>query len=114
LLQTNASTLLRLLDIYIHRRKIIEESYNDLFLGETFALEEEVKTDLKLHSCRNLQRGVRSFRYMVTRHPLHFFKEWIEQKGIVPAEDMSLNKGRRVKMIGWYMTSKRIKQEAVR
>jgi DNA polymerase III alpha subunit len=46
---------------------------------------------------------------MVTRHPLHFFKEWIEQPGIVPAKDMLRNRGRRVKMIGWYMTSKRIK-----
>jgi len=29
--QTAPTTLLRLLDIYIHRRKIIEESYNDAF-----------------------------------------------------------------------------------
>jgi len=46
---------------------------------------------------------------MVTRHPLHFFKQWIEQPGIVQAKNMYRFKGRRVKMIGWYMTSKRIK-----
>jgi len=38
-------TLMRLLDVYLHRRRIIEESYNDLFIRETFKLEEEVKTD---------------------------------------------------------------------
>src|SRR3970282_3044201 len=47
--------------------------------------------------------------YMVTRHPLHFFREWTDAKGIVFAKDMKRNKGRKVQMIGWYMTSKRIK-----
>jgi DNA polymerase III alpha subunit len=50
-----------------------------------------------------------TFGYMVTRHPLYFFKEWIEQPGIVLARNMFRYRGRRVKMIGWYMTSKRIK-----
>ena len=105
-------TLLRLLDIYIHRRKIIEESYNDLFLSETFALEEEVKTDMNYTLAGICKEEYEAFGYMVTRHPLHFFKEWIEQKGIIPAKDMQRNKGRRVKMIGWYMTSKRIKTKS--
>ncbi|MBE0571035.1 MAG: hypothetical protein IH618_05770 [Ignavibacteriaceae bacterium] len=105
-------TLLRLLDIYIHRRKIIEESYNDLFLRETFALEEEVKTDLNYTLAGICKEEYEAFGYMITRHPLHFFKEWIEQKGVVPAKDMLRNKGRRVKMIGWYMTSKRIKTKS--
>ena len=66
-------TLLRLLDIYIHRRKIIEESYNDLFLSETFALEEEVKTDINYTLAGICNEEYESFGYMVTRHPLHFF-----------------------------------------
>jgi DNA polymerase III alpha subunit len=102
-------TLLRLLDIYIHRRKIIEESYNDLFIRETFALEEEVKTNLNYTLAGICKEEYEAFNYMITRHPLHFFKEWIEQRGVVFAKDMFRNKGRRVKMIGWYMTSKRIK-----
>jgi len=105
-------TLLRLLDIYIHRRKIIEESYNDLFLSETFALEEEVKTDLNYTLAGICKEEYEAFGYMITRHPLHFFKEWIDQKGIIPAKDMQRNKGRRVKMVGWYMTSKRIKTKS--
>ena len=102
-------TLLRLLDIYFHRRKIIDENYSDLFLRETFALEEEVKTDMNYTLAGICREEYEAFGYMITRHPLHFFREWTDAKGIVLAKDMKGNKGRRVKMIGWYMTSKRIK-----
>ena len=102
-------TLMRLLDVYLHRRRIIEESYNDLFIRETFKLEEEVKTDQNYSLAGICKEEYEAFGYMVTRHPLHFFKEWIDQPGIILARDMFRNRGRRVKMIGWYMTSKRIK-----
>ncbi len=102
-------TLMRLLDVYLHRRKIIEESYNDLFMSETFKLEEEVKTNENYSLAGICKEEYEAFNYMVTRHPLYFFKEWIDKPGIVLAKDMLRNKGRRVKMIGWYMTSKRIK-----
>lgn len=102
-------TLMRLLDVYLHRRKIIEESYNDLFMNETFKLENEVKTDENYSLAGICKEEYEAFGYMVTRHPLHFFKEWIEQPGVVLAKDMNRNRGKRVKMIGWYMTSKRIK-----
>jgi DNA polymerase III alpha subunit len=102
-------TLMRLLDVYLHRRKIIDESYNDLFMNETFKLENEVKTDENYSLAGICKEEYEAFSYMVTRHPLHFFKDWIEQPGVVLAEDMYRNRGRRVKMIGWYMTSKRIK-----
>ncbi len=102
-------TLMRLLDVYLHRRKIIDESYNDLFMNETFKLENEVKTDENYSLAGICKEEYEAFGYMVTRHPLYFFKEWIEQPGIVLAKDMYRNRGRRVKMIGWYMTSKRIK-----
>jgi len=102
-------TLMRLLDVYLHRRKIIDESYNDLFMSETFKLEEEVKTEKNYSLSEICKEEYESFGYMVTRHPLHFFKERVEQPGIVSAKDMFCNRGKRVKMIGWYMTSKRIK-----
>ncbi len=102
-------TLMRLLDVYLHRRKIIDESYNDLFMNETFKLENEVKTDENYSLAGICKEEYEAFSYMVTRHPLHFFKDWIEQPGVVLAEDMHRNRGRKVKMIGWYMTSKRIK-----
>jgi DNA polymerase III alpha subunit len=102
-------TLMRLLDVYLHRRRIIEESYNDLFIRETFKLEEEVKTNQNYSLAGICKEEYETFGYMVTRHPLYFFKEWIEQPGIVLARNMFRYRGRRVKMIGWYMTSKRIK-----
>ena len=102
-------TLMRLLDVYLHRRRIIEESYNDLFMNETFKLENEVQTNQNYSLAGICREEYEAFNYMVTRHPLHFFKEWIEQPGIVSAKDMFRNRGKRVKMIGWYMTSKRIK-----
>ncbi|GBD86905.1 DNA polymerase III subunit alpha [bacterium BMS3Abin03] len=102
-------TLMRLLDVYLYRRKILEERYNDLFVNETFALEEKVKTGENYSLAEICKEEYNAFGYMVTRHPLHFYKEWIEQPGIVFAKDMQRYKGRRVKMIGWYMTSKRIK-----
>ena len=102
-------TLMRLLDIYIHRRKILEERSSDLFVNETFALEEKVKTDENYSLAEICKEEYQAFGYMVTRHPLHFYKEWIEQPGVVLAKDMQRYKNKRVKMIGWYMTSKRIK-----
>jgi DNA polymerase III alpha subunit len=101
--------LLRLLDIYIKRRRILDESYNDLFMGEIFSLEKEIGT-LRNFSIEEICRyEYETFDYMVTRHPLQFFKEDIENPYIVHASEMEYNKGRNVKMIGWYMASKRIK-----
>ena len=102
-------TLLRLLDIYIHHRKILNENYNDLFMNDTFALERDVSTDVNYsveEICRN---EYEAFSYMVTRHPLNFFPEWMKDNHIVRAKDMIKNRGKKAKMIGWYMTSKRIR-----
>lgn len=101
--------LLRLLDIYMHRRKILDEKYNDLFLYETFALEEEVRTNRNFTLEEICREEYETFGYMVTRHPLYFFKEQIEHPSIVKAKNMFRHKGEKVKMIGWYMSSKRIR-----
>ena len=72
-------TLLRLLDIYIHHRKILNENYNDLFMNDTFALERDVSTDVNYsveEICRN---EYEAFSYMVTRHPLNFFLRMYER-----------------------------------
>jgi DNA polymerase III alpha subunit len=101
--------LLRLLDIYIKRRKILDESYNDLFIGEIFSLEKEVAT-LRNFSMEEICRyEYEAFDYMVSRHPLYFFREHLENPYIVKASEMEFHRGRQVKMIGWYMASKRIK-----
>ncbi len=101
--------LLRLLDIYINRRKILEENYSDLFINESFALEEEIKTN-KNYCLEEICRAeYENFDYMITRHPLHFFKKMIIKFGVITANEMYKHRGKKVKMIGWYMTSKRIR-----
>jgi DNA polymerase III alpha subunit len=102
-------TLMRLLDVYLHHRKILNESYNDLFLKETFRLEQEVITDVNYCIEEICAIEYESFGYMVTKHPLEFFSEWTGKTNIIRAVDMMKYNGRKIKMIGWYMTSKRIK-----
>lgn len=101
--------LLRLLDIYIHKRKILDESYNDLFLNETFALEEEIKTSKNFSVEEICKTEYETFDYMVTRHPLFFYRSETEKPDVVKAKDLHKHRGKNVKLIGWYMTSKRIK-----
>ncbi|MDP2366394.1 MAG: hypothetical protein Q8M94_21785, partial [Ignavibacteria bacterium] len=101
--------LLRLLDIYIHKRKILNESYNDLFLHETFVMEDEVKTNINFSVEEICKTEYESFDYMVTRHPLYFYRSFTEHSSIVKAKDLNKHRGKNVKLIGWYMTSKRIK-----
>jgi len=101
--------LLRLLDIYIKKRKILDESYNDLFLHETFAMEEQVKTDINFSVEEICKTEYEVFGYMITRHPLYFYKNFTEHHSIVKAKDLNKHLGKNVKMIGWYMTSKRIR-----
>ena len=102
-------TLMRLLDVYLHHRKILDEGYNDLFIKETFKLEQEVVTNINYSTEEICAIEYESFDYMVTRHPLEFFSEWTEKPDIVKAADMLKYNGKKIKMIGWYMTSKRIK-----
>jgi len=101
--------LLRLLDIYIKRRKILDESYNDLFMGEVFSLEKEICTLHNFSTEEICRYEYEAFGYMVTRHPLYFFMEDIGNSRITTADGMKYHKNENVKMIGWYMASKRIK-----
>ncbi len=101
--------LLRLLDIYIHRRKLLDHTANDLFMNETYALEEEVKTNINFSAAEMCRTEYETFNYMVTRHPLYFYREWVNHPSVIKAKDKEKYRGRKVKMVGWYMTSKRIR-----
>ncbi|MBE0551398.1 MAG: hypothetical protein IH619_03350 [Ignavibacterium sp.] len=101
--------LLRLLDIYIHKRKILNESYNDLFLHETFVMEDEVKTNINFSVEEICKTEYETFDYMLTRHPLYFYRSFTEHSSIIKARDLNKHRGKNVRLIGWYMTSKRIK-----
>lgn len=101
--------LLRLLDIYIHKRKILDERYNDLFMHETFALEQQVKTSQNFSLEEICRTEYEAFNYMVTRHPLYFYKDLFDDSLVIKANEMIKYKGKYVTMMGWYMTSKRIR-----
>jgi len=100
-------TLLRFLDIYFHKLKLLNESYTDLFINESFDLIEQVRTKENYSIEEKCLAEYESFDYMVTRHPLEFYAGSITPN-IINAADLIKHHGKRVKMIGWYMTSKRI------
>jgi DNA polymerase III alpha subunit len=100
-------TLLRFLDIYFHKLKLLNESYTDLFINESFDLIEQVRTKEDYSIEEKCLAEYESFDYMVTRHPLEFYAGSITPN-IINAADLIKHHGKRVKMIGWYMTSKRI------
>lgn len=111
-LKKTRPALLRLLDIYINKRKLLQESYNDLFITESFALENKIDTQQNFSLEEICKQEYETFGYMVTRHPLHFYKNFIDDKSVTKAAQMPQKKGKYVKMIGWYMTSKRIKTKS--
>jgi DNA polymerase III alpha subunit len=102
-------TLLRLADIYFNKFKMLQEGYNDLFINESFKLEEVVKTKKDFSIEGKCISEYKAFDYMVTKHPLEFFTEYDKEYHFIPSAQMEKHSGRRVKMIGWYMSSKRIR-----
>ncbi len=104
-------TLMRLLDIYFRHHKMIDGESADLFAGEITELENKVETSLQYNINEICTAEYEIFGYMVSRHPLNFFEKFVERKDILKAKDMPKKNGMRVKMIGWYMTSKRIKTQ---
>ncbi|MFO7447326.1 MAG: hypothetical protein R6W90_13230 [Ignavibacteriaceae bacterium] len=101
-------TLLRMLDIYYHKMKIHNDAYSDLFMNESFELLENVKSDYDYSLKEKCLAEYESFDYMVTRHPLHFYSQWLDHPAVIKAADMKKHNGKKIRMIGWYMTSKRI------
>lgn len=102
-------TLLRMLDIYFSSRKLISEEGRDLFFENTIKLADEVATDLTFTKEETGISEYEAFEYMVTYHPLEFFEKETGSAKIVKASEMMKFNNRRVKMLGWYMASKRIK-----
>jgi DNA polymerase III alpha subunit len=100
--------LLRLLDIYFARIKNLYESYNDLFADDIIKLTEEVKIKRDYSIEEKCIAEYETFDYMVSRHPLEFFTGLVDYNKIIKAAEMKNNNGRKVRMFGWYMTSKRI------
>ncbi len=102
-------TLLRLLSVYIHKRKILDENYNDLFIYESFKIEEEVKTSKDYSITQKCRHEFEILGYMVTKHPLYFFRKNISGRYVTNANELDKYHGKKVRVVGWYMTSKRIR-----
>jgi DNA polymerase III alpha subunit len=101
--------LLRLLDVYFNHRKLLDESANDLFMNESIKLEKEVVTAKEFGIDEKCFYEYETFGYMISQHPLQFFSAEINSADIIKSADMLKYHKQRIKMIGWYMTSKRIK-----
>lgn len=125
--------LMRMLDIELHRRKITNNDVLNLFADSVIDVERKLEKTLpQRHGCASQRTTAcrhkdtkeheanysiaeickieyETFGYMVTRHPLEFFNAYTENQTISPAKELRQSKGRRVRAIGWLMTSKRIR-----
>lgn len=102
-------TLMRLLDIYTKKRKILEMHSSDLFFDEIYKTEVELNCSIDYSDTEKCRIELEMFDYMITKHPLDFFEEWINVQGVISSIEMSKYNGKKVKMLGWYMTSKRVR-----
>jgi len=102
-------TLLRLLDLYFKNKRILDAYNNDLFANEALKLEKEVVTQTDFSPEEKSLYEYELFGYMISQHPLQFFDTAVNAKEIIQSADMFKYHNRKIKMIGWYMTSKRIK-----
>jgi DNA polymerase III alpha subunit len=101
-------TLLRLLDIYSRNKKLFDKENQDLFARDSIKLEKEVITEKQFSNEEICVNEYETFGYMVTKHPLEFFEAETNSPRIIKAGDMVNHNNKKVKMIGWYMASKRI------
>ena len=102
-------TLMRLLDIYFSYKKLLDENISDLFEFESYKLENEIKTDQQYSITETCRIEYETFGYMVTRHPLDFFNGVLKRKDIIKSVEMHNYNDSTIKMVGWFMASKRIK-----
>ena len=101
-------TLLRLLDVYFGNKKLFNNETGNLFIREQTKLEKEVVTERQFCPEEICIAEYEAFGYMVSNHPLDFFEKEMNSPKIIKACEMLKYNGRRIRMLGWYMTSKRI------
>lgn len=102
-------TLMRWTDIYFKHRKVLTENTYDLFPAEITQLEQDVVSTRDFSINEKCLYEYEAFGYMLTQHPLQFFSNEINTTDIIPSSDMLKYHNKRIKMVGWYMASKRIK-----
>lgn len=102
-------SLMRLLDVYLKHKKLLDISQPGLFGHESVRLEQDVITPRDYTLEEKCIRELEAFEYMVSRHPLDFFPSYREDSTLVRAADMKHQAGKKIRMTGWYMSSKRVK-----
>jgi DNA polymerase III alpha subunit len=100
--------MLRLVDIYFGSRALLDNENGYLFENEMLQLEKEALTSRQFSIEEICVNEYEAFGYMVTKHPLEFFADETGTGGVIKSPDMIRYNNRKVKMIGWYMASKRI------
>ncbi len=104
--------LMRLLDIYVKHRRILDSEYFNLFEDESLELERLAYTEVEYSIEEICAAEYELFDFMITKHPLNFFEQYVNLPQIIKAADMTKFAGKSIKMIGWYMASKRIKTKS--
>ncbi|MBV6513020.1 MAG: DNA polymerase III subunit alpha [Ignavibacteriaceae bacterium] len=102
-------SLMRLLDVYLKHKKLLDISQPGLFGHESVRLEQDVITPRDYTLEEKCIRELEAFEYMVSRHPLDFFPSYREDSTLVRAADMKHQAGKKIRMTGWYMSSKWVK-----
>ena len=102
-------TLMRLLDVYAFHKKVLFNEGTNLFAGEMFSLGSEVITSKQYGIEQICTAEYEAFGFMVSRHPLEFFRNIVDSPTIVKAADIHKYADKKIKMIGWLMASKRIR-----
>ncbi|MCE1188799.1 MAG: hypothetical protein LWX56_06610, partial [Ignavibacteria bacterium] len=102
-------TLFRLLDMHFYRRNLRGGFCADLFAHESIELEQQLITSKDFSLAEKCTAEMEIFDYMISSHPLQFFPGFISQPGIIQAADMDKYHGKFARMVGWYMTSKRVR-----
>ncbi len=105
--------LMRLLDIELHRMKLKSNQTINLFEDDRY-LDELLKitgiNNVKKYSIAQVCKiEYETFGYMVSRHPLEFYSRFVNDPLIPSSDKLPMNKGKKVKALGWLMTSKRIR-----
>ena len=101
-------TLIRLADIYFRFHKLFTDTSPNLFNHEISLLENTVETDLQYTADEIRAYEEEHFGFTVTHHPIEFIREIYDSAEIVKAKDLAKNGNKKIKMLGWLMTTKRI------
>ncbi|MCB0743238.1 MAG: hypothetical protein KDC67_04990, partial [Ignavibacteriae bacterium] len=102
-------TLMRLADIHYHHKKMFDNNTPSFFGEEILALDKEVETKRQYSPSEICSYEYECFGFSATYHPIEFIKDIYNSPGITKAKDLAKNKNKKIKMVGWFMTSKRIK-----